>query len=233
MDQGKPSLSDLWSFSPADNRGKSWLFELDWSKFEFATKVRTVLPYTETRFRSFQTLIRIRTICLALMCCLLMISEDARSSPAVTTGWELLFIGMALSLVFGVLGKIKRLVPWLSPVIFIVDGIFVSFWIAISGGPVSFYVPFFLLVLVHAILVLQPRMAVIVVVILMSVFLGFFYLDYIWNLSNTFGATQINIISNLLAHSSPEIRKSVYWHQSLRWFFFSILMIIVCWLTFN
>ncbi len=186
------------------------------------------MPYTETRFRSFQTLLRIRTICLVLMCVLLLLSENARLSSAVTVGWELLFIGMALSLVFGVLGKIKRLVPWLSPVIFIVDGIFVSFLIGISGGPVSFYAPFFLLVLVHAILVLQPRMAVVVVAILMMVFLGFFYLDYIWNLSNTFGATQINIISNLLAHSSPEIRRSVYWHQSLRWFFFSILMIIVC-----
>jgi signal transduction histidine kinase len=159
---------------------------------------------------------------------LLWMSEDVRLSPAISAGWELLFISMVLSLVFGVLGKMKRLVPWLLPVVFIIDGLFVSLWIGISGGPVSFYVPFFLLVLVHAILVLQPRMAIFVIGILLTVFLGFFYLDYIWGLSNTFGATQINFVSYLLEHSPPEVRRSVYWHQSLRWLFFSILMIIVC-----
>lgn len=186
------------------------------------------MPYTETRFHSFQTLIRIRSICLVLMGFLLLLSEDMRSSPVVSAGWALLFIGLFLSLVFSVLGKIKRLVAWLSPAIFILDGIFVSFWIGISGGPVSFYVPFFLLVLVHAILVLQPRVAVAVVGILMAIFLGSFYLDYVRGLSNSFGAGQINFVSNLLEHSPPEIRRSVYWHQSLRWFFFSALMIIVC-----
>ncbi|HXL72767.1 MAG TPA: HAMP domain-containing sensor histidine kinase, partial [bacterium] len=59
-------------------------------------------------------------------------------------------------------------------------------------------------------------------------FLGFFYLDYIWGLPNTFGADQINFVSNLLEHSPPEMRRSVYWHQSFRWLFFSVLMIIVC-----
>jgi signal transduction histidine kinase len=201
---------------------------MDRSEFKFAPKVRIFLSYTETQLRSFQTLIRIRTICLVLMSFLLWISEDSRLSPVISTGWELLFINIGLSLVFGVLGKTKRLVQLLLPLVFIVDGIFVSFWIGISGGPVSFYVPFFLLVLVHAILVLQPRIAVVVVSILIAVFLGFFYLDYIWGLSNTFGANQINFVSNLLEHSSSEVRRSVYWHQSLRWLFFSVLMIIVC-----
>ncbi len=185
------------------------------------------MPYTETHFLSFKTLIRIRTICLVLMSLLLWASEDIHSSPAVSAGWELLFISMVLSLVFGVLGKTKRLVVWLMPVVFIVDGVFVSLWIGISGGPVSFYAPFFLLVLVHAILVLQPRMAAMVTVILLAVFLGFFYLDYVWNLSSTFGATQINLVSNLLEHSPPEVRKAMYWQQGFRWFFFSVLMIIV------
>jgi signal transduction histidine kinase len=126
-----------------------------------------------------------------------------------------------------VLGKSKRIVPFLLPVVFLVDGFFVSLWIGISGGPVSYYAPFFLLVLAHSILVLTPRTAVMMVVALTAMFLGFFYIDYTWNLPTTFGATQINALSDFLEHSSPEVRKALYWHQSFRWFFFSILMALV------
>jgi signal transduction histidine kinase len=159
---------------------------------------------------------------------LLWFAEDVQSSLAVSIGWQVLFISMVLSLVFGVLGKMKRLVPWLLPVVFIVDGLSISLWISITGGPVSFYVPLFLLVLVHAILVLQPRTAVFVVAILIAVFLGSFYLDYLWKLSNTFGATQMNFVANALEHSAPAARKMIYWQQSLRWFFFFLLMSVIC-----
>lgn len=185
------------------------------------------MSIAETRILSFKTLIRIRTICLILMGLLLLVSEDLHTSPVVSAGWDLLFINLFLSLVFGVLGKSKKLVPALLPLVFLVDGFFVCLWIGISGGPVSYYVPFFLLVLVHAILVLNARTTVIVIPLLMALFLGFFYIDYLWNLATSFGADQINFISYHLEHSPPEIRRSIYWHQSLRWFFFSVLMIVV------
>ncbi len=181
----------------------------------------------ETRTLSFRALIRIRTICLVLMSLLLLASEDVHTSPVVSAGWDLLFVNMFLSLVFGVLGKSQKLVSLLLPVVFLVDGFFVCLWIGISGGPVSYYAPFFLLVLAHSILVLNARTTMIVVPLLLGMFLGFFYIDYLWNLATSFGADQINFVSYHLEHSPPEIRRSIYWHQTLRWLFFSGLMIVV------
>src|SRR5258708_37649588 len=115
------------------------------------------MPSLETYSQSFKTLIRTRTICLVLMGVLLWTAETAGSFPTVSVGWEILFIAMVLSLVFGVLGKIRRIIPFLMPVVYLMDSFFVCIWVSISGGPVSFYFPFFLLILVSALLVLPPR----------------------------------------------------------------------------
>lgn len=186
------------------------------------------MPSPETYSQSFRTLIRTRTICLALMGVLLWMAEGPHFLPTVAIGWELLFIGMVLSLVFGVLGKGKRLVPFLFPVVYLLDSFLVCVWVSVSGGPVSFYVPFFLLILVSALLVLPPRVSMIVITVVMCMFLGSFYIDYSWHISRTFGAGQINFVSDLLEKAPAEARREIYKDQVLRWFFYFILMIVVC-----
>src|SRR5258708_7134150 len=113
----------------------------------------------------------------------------------------MIFIAMVFSLVFIVLGKIKRLILFLMPIVYLMDNFFVCVWVSISGGPVSFYVPFFLLILVSALLVLTPRAAIAVVTVIMAMFLGSFYIDYSWHIPSTFGAGSLNFVSDILEKS--------------------------------
>lgn len=182
----------------------------------------------ETRAQSFKILIRIRTVCLILMIFLLWFCEDIHSAQAILAGWELLFAAMVLSLVFWVLGRIKKILFLLLPLVFLMDSFFVAFWVSATGGPVSFYIPFFLLILVSAILVLTPSEAIGVVVFVVLVFFGSLYLDFIWHIPTVFEAGKINYVSALLEQSPPETRLAVYSQQALRWFFFFLLMIAVC-----
>jgi signal transduction histidine kinase len=185
------------------------------------------MPSAETNAQTFNVLIRTRTLCLLLMAVLLWVAEDVSAAPAVEVGWAIILAGMTLSVLFGALGKIKRLTGVLLPLLFILDSFLVGAWVAFSGGPVSFYIPFFLLILVASVLVLPPPKALFVVVLVITTFLATLFLDYTWGLSSLLGAGKINSMYLELSKSPPEAQKVVYWKQATRWFFFFLLMIAV------
>src|SRR3990172_8436703 len=101
----------------------------------------------ETNAQNLKTIIRVRTICLGLMLLLLWGAEGRGSSAGVLAGWQLLFVAAVLSLVFGVLAKVKRIAGVLLPSVFLLDSLLLGTWVAVSGGAVSFYLPFFLILL--------------------------------------------------------------------------------------
>jgi signal transduction histidine kinase len=186
------------------------------------------MPSVETNAQSFRTLIRTRTICLGLMILLLWWVEDVETSAAVIAGWEILFLAVLLSLVFGVLGKIKKITGLMLPLVFLIDSSLVGLWVSVSGGPVSFYMPFFLLILVSAILILPSRTAIAVVTGIMGIFLATLYWDYHSHIPSEYEAGKINFIAQIMEESTPEVRSAIYRQQGLRWFFFFILMITTC-----
>ncbi len=186
------------------------------------------MPSVETNIQSLKTLLRARTVCLGLMFLLLWWAEDFNTSPAVMKGWEIWALAAGLTLAFWVLGRIKKLAGIILPAIFLIDSALVGLWVSVSGGPVSFYMPFFLLILVSAIMLLTPRKALVVIAGIMAVFLTTLYLDFIWAIPETNEAEKINFIVGVLERLSPEVRAGLYWQQAIRWFFFFLLTAIIC-----
>lgn len=186
------------------------------------------MPSIETSAQTFRTLVRTRTFCLGLMIVLLWWAEDPDAAPAVGVGWGIILAASLLGLLFAVLGKIKRAALVLMPLLLLVDSFLVGLWVSVSGGPVSYYMPFFLLILVATILVLAPRMAIAVMLGELAIFIGMLYLDYLWHVPSSFGAGNINFMANIMEASGPEMRREIYLHQGLRWLFFFALMIATC-----
>lgn len=186
------------------------------------------MPSIETHFQAFQALIRTRTLCLVLLAFLLFFTEPVSGDSAIRAGWELLFIGAASALLFIVLGRIKRLTRFLLPVLLIFDSLLVNAWITVSGGPVSHYLPLYLLILISAVMVLSSRSAAVVLVLSSALFFLFFYWDYLWHWPLLFGADQINPYSAFLEKLPPAERREIYSQQTTRWFFFFLLLITLC-----
>src|SRR5258708_3450567 len=183
------------------------------------------MPSVETNAQNFKILIRVRTRCLALMILLLWWAEDMATSSAVMVGWKILIFAGILSLVFGVLGKVKKITGVLLPFVLLLDSLLVGLWVSVSGGPVSYYIPFFMLILVSAIMVLPARMVTVVILGVLGVFIGTIYLDFIWNLPASFEAGKINFISDSLEKLPVVARENIYRQQTLRWFFFFVMII--------
>ena len=187
------------------------------------------MPSIETNAQSFRTLIRTRTFCIGLTILLLWLGERGEeSSAAVLAGWQILFLAALLSLLFAVLGKIKRVTGFLLPFVFLIDSVLVGAWVSVSGGAVSFYIPYFLVSLVSAILILTPRAALLVVAGIFAVFIGTFYLDYVGHIPSLFEAARINFVSDLVEKLPPQGREMLYRQQVLRWFFFFLLTASTC-----
>ncbi len=182
------------------------------------------MPSVETNSQAFNTLIRVRTLCLLAMMLLLYLVEGKKDSAAIVTAWDLLFIATVLSLVFGVLGRIKRLTGILMPVVYAVDSLMIGFWISISGGPVSFYIPFFLLILVSAIMLLPPRKAMVVILMVFVSLIAAFYLDFKWHLGRAFDAGEINLFFSIIEKEQAPQRLLVYKQQAERWLFIFLMM---------
>ena len=113
------------------------------------------MPSVETTAQNFRTLLRIRTLCLGLMFLLLWWAEDLSAAPAVSVGWALLAFAALLGLLFMGLGRAKRISGFLLPTMILLDTLLVALWVLVSGGAVSYYMPFFLLVLMSAIMMLD------------------------------------------------------------------------------
>src|SRR3984885_11534253 len=107
----------------------------------------------ETYHQVFQSLIRTRTLCIVLLGVLLFSVETGIQAAA---GCFVLLVAAIFSLLFALLGRSKQLAALLLPFVFILDSVFLSAWVGISGGPASYYLPLFLLILVSAVLVLPP-----------------------------------------------------------------------------
>src|SRR5581483_9818368 len=156
------------------------------------------MPSIETIAQSFNVLLQVRTFCLVLMFFLLLLAENFYASVAIVRGWEIWGAAVLVGLFFWSFGKIKKLTNLLLPLVFLIDSCLVGLWVSISGGPVSFYMPFFLLILISAIMLLNPRKAIFVTLGILAVFLTTLYLDFIWNIPAANEADKINFIVGVM-----------------------------------
>lgn len=186
------------------------------------------MPSVETNIQTFRTLLLTRTLCIGLMFVLFGLTEGRHTSIGVTLGWDILFFALLLSPLLWAVSRVKRILGWLMPTMFLVDSLLVGAWVTVSGGAVSFYMPYFLLLLVAAILVLPRPRAILVVLLIFGVFFATLYADFAMDLPKTFEAGKINFVDGILDQLSPKVQEGLYAEQAIRWLFFFTLMSVAC-----
>ena len=186
------------------------------------------MPSVETNVQTFRALLLTRTLCIGLMFFLFGITEARHNALGVTLGWDILFLGLFLSPLFWAFGRIKRILGWLMPAMFLIDSVLVGAWVTASGGAVSFYMPYFLLLLVAAVLVLGRGKAIVVVLLIFGVFFTTLYADFSLGLPQVFEAGKINFVDRILDQLSPAVQAGLYTEQAIRWFFYFLLMTATC-----
>lgn len=183
----------------------------------------------ETENQSFRYLLRARALILVLLIILMWLDQGFQAQTiSVEAGWEILLVAMALSLVFWALRGMKSLTFFLLPAVMMVDTLLTGLWISISGGPLSNYMPVFLIILVKALMTLPPKRASVVVAWVLIVALGTLYLDFTWRLPLVFDAGDINPFSRILENSPLDVRRAAYLHQGIRWVSFFVMITVLC-----
>jgi signal transduction histidine kinase len=181
----------------------------------------------ETDSKTLRNLLWTRALCLVLMALLLYALEDP-AVEAVRLGWMLLLVGAVLSLPLGVLARSRRLSGPLIPLMFVLDGALLAVWVAVSGGTVSFYLPFFLLPFVGATLTLSPRRGGVVVLLLLFEAFVALYLSHEWRLPEAFGTGAMNFVSAGLEGLPPGERGEREADLAFRWAYFFLMVVAVC-----
>jgi signal transduction histidine kinase len=141
--------------------------------------------------------------------------------------WAILLAASVYNLLFNLLSLSQRMVGPLILTGFLVDGLLISWAVSITGGPMSAYIPFYLCVIMTACLLVSPRMAVITAFFLLSLFLGTLWFCYQNHIASDFAPRNSNLFYSYLEATPPEVRRSIYLEQAIRWSFFFFLTTLI------
>jgi signal transduction histidine kinase len=182
----------------------------------------------ESRVQTFQWLIRIRWICIAFITLLILVIEPKVPYQALNGIWIILFTAFAFNLIFHILSRFPRAVGPTLLFMFFMDGLLVSAGVALTGGPYSFYIPLFMLIIISACLVASPQQALWASLWQVALFLLTMFYCYQQKLVSVFDMEHPNSLSFLLEKMPPDLRRGIYWEQTARWLAFFILTLVIC-----
>ena len=182
----------------------------------------------ETKQHSFQWLLRIRWISIVCVALFVLFIEGKYPSNPLSGVWAVLLTASVINLTMQVLNRSRRLVGFLILAGFLTDGLLVSWGVALTGGPLSSYIPFYMVIIMAACLVGSPRVALMTAVEQLGLFLLTLWVCYQNKLPSDFVSRNSSPFTSLLEKSDIATRQSVYLEQSARWIFFFTLTTIVC-----
>jgi signal transduction histidine kinase len=177
------------------------------------------MPYSDNQRETLDWVIRLHWVLVAGLL-LVTFATEGGSALSGVSAYDILFAAALFYLGIYFFFILRRGERFLAPMIFLVDGVGIAFSVAISGGPVSYYLPLFFVSLVGACLVCTPQAALVVIVehfVLFGASLAFAY-HPLW--PNLVPTPDMDDMSYYLHAMPPEVRDRVYTEQVLRWCFF-------------
>lgn len=177
------------------------------------------MAYSDNQRETLDWVIRLHWVLVAGLLVLVFVTEGGSPTGGINA-YDIVFSAALFYLGIYFFFILRRGERFLAPLIFLADGVGIAFAVAISGGPVSYYLPLFFISLVGACLVCTPGAAWLIITehfILFGAALAFAY-HPVW--PSWVPAPETDDMGFYLAGLSSEIRNKVYFEQTLRWCFF-------------
>src|SRR5690348_3694301 len=166
-------------------------------------KKEVLLSSSESRLQTLRWLIRIRWIAIVLLLLLVLFVEPKTPFPLLIGSiWAVLLAAAFFNLIFQVLSYFPRLVGSAILMVFLIDGVLVSAGVALTGGPVSPFIPLYLLIITSACLTASPWQALWVSGFQIVLFAVTVVYSYQKKLMTVLGSGESDSFSYLLEHFS-------------------------------
>ena len=182
----------------------------------------------ESKQQSFRWIIFARWFSVVAVGLMVLLVERRMPANLFVGVWAILFCVAVYNLLFQLLSRSQRLAGFLILMGFLLDGLLLSWGVAITGGPLSAYIPFYLCIIMTACLVVSPRMAVLTALVQLGLFLATLWFCYQNHIPSDFAPRNSNFFYQFMESGPLELRQGVYVEQAARWSFFFILTTVIC-----
>ncbi|HJT24153.1 MAG TPA: ATP-binding protein, partial [bacterium] len=142
--------------------------------------------------------------------------------------WAVIVAAAVYNLILHLLSRDESLAGPLTFFGFFLDGLLASWGIAISGGPVSVYIPFYLCIIMAACLMLSPRQAAVTALAQLGMFLATLWFCYEYHIPSEFAPRNSNLFFVYLESAATDVRRDIYVEQAIRWSFYFLLTAGLC-----
>lgn len=182
----------------------------------------------DTKHQSLRWLIHFRSISVLALALLIYFIEDRYPAGPLDGVWAVLTVAAVYNLLMHILGRSRRLAGPLIVLGFVMDGLLISWGVAITGGPLSYYIPFYMVVIMAACLVGSPRVALMTALGQWALFLLTMWFCYENPTPSDLAPHNSDLFFGILESGPPGTRLSAYLEQTARWSFFFVLTTLVC-----
>lgn len=182
----------------------------------------------EMKTKSFQWIIFSRWVSILAVVSFIILLDKKMPDQLFTGIWAVITAAAIYNLMLHLLSRDERLAGFLIFLGFFLDGLLTSWGIAISGGPVSAYIPFYLCIIMAACLMLPPRQAAVAALAQLSMFLATLWLCYEYHVPSELAPRNSNLFFTYLEANTPDVRRDIYIEQAVRWSFYFLLTAGLC-----
>ena len=182
----------------------------------------------EMKMKSFRWIVFTRWVSILAVASFVILLDKKMPDQLFTGVWVVIIAAAVYNLVLHLLSRDDRLAGVLTFLGFFLDGLLASWGIAISGGPVSVYIPFYLCIIMAACLMLSPRQAAVTALAQLTMFLTTLWFCYEYHIPSELVSRNSNLFFNYLEANAPDVRRDIYVEQAIRWSFYFLLTAGLC-----
>jgi len=182
----------------------------------------------ESKYRALNWMVFIRWATLFAVFLIVLLLEGKIPSSLFAGVWAILLASGICNLIIHLLSRVQRLAGFLTFLGFLIDGLLLSWGIAITGGPLSAYIPFYIFIIMTACLVSSPRVAIFTSLLQITLFDFTLWFCYQNHIPSDFAPHNSNLFYGIMESSPSDVRQAIYLEHGIRWTFFLILATFVC-----
>jgi len=184
------------------------------------------MPYSEKQRETLGWVLRLHWFLAVGLLVVFFLTEGLEGKPQVSS-YDIILWAALFLLIIWLFFLARRGERFLAPLVFMMDGVAIAVGVAISGGPVSYYQPLFLVSLLGACLVCSLRATWVVIAehaLLYIAAIAFAYRPF-W--PGYMPDHQFDDMAFYLAGFPPEVRDRVFFEQAVRWGFLGVFFVLM------
>lgn len=184
------------------------------------------MTFSDNKRETLGWVIRLHWFLVAGLVVVFFVTEGWDSTPGISA-YDIVFSAALVLLGIWFLYLTRHAEKFLAPLLFLLDGAAISAGVALSGGPVSFYLPLYFISILGVCLVCSPKVTWMVILehfILFGVAMAFAHNP--WR-PDWVPAPGVDDMSYWLEWMPPVMRDRLYLEQCIRWGFITVFFIFM------